>query len=110
MEVLCIYRFFLGVGIGGDYPLSAVITSEYSASMFRGTLIALVFSMQGIGTLAAAVVSIVVIKIFGRNGEFSRDIYYLDNVWRLIIGIGAVPAIATIYLRFMLPETPRYTL
>jgi MFS family permease len=28
---LCLFRFFLGVGVGGDYPLSAVIMSEYAS-------------------------------------------------------------------------------
>lgn len=37
------------------------------------------------------------------------DINYLDYVWRIIIGFGALPAVATIYLRSTLPETPRYT-
>ena len=30
VTTLCICRFLLGVGIGGDYPLSAVIMSEYA--------------------------------------------------------------------------------
>lgn len=40
------WRFLLGVGIGGDYPLSAVITSEYTPQNIRGAMIAAVFSMQ----------------------------------------------------------------
>ena len=33
-------------GIGGDYPLSAVITSEYATVKTRGRMIAAVFAMQ----------------------------------------------------------------
>lgn len=33
----------------------------------------------------------------------------LDNAWRVCVAIGAIPAIATWYLRTKLPETPRYT-
>ena len=55
--------------------------------------------------------SIVVLKIAeGYQRNITNDVNYLDNVWRVVIGLGCVPAIATIYLRFMLPETPRYTL
>ena len=32
---------------GGDYPLSASISSEYASTKHRGTMIAAVFSMQG---------------------------------------------------------------
>ena len=30
---LCFWRFLLGFGVGGDYPLSATIMSEYSSTM-----------------------------------------------------------------------------
>jgi PHS family inorganic phosphate transporter-like MFS transporter len=40
------WRFLLGIGIGGDYPLSAVITSEYTPKNIRGAMVAAVFSMQ----------------------------------------------------------------
>ena len=44
---LCFWRFILGVGVGGDYPLSATIISEYSSTASRGAFIASVFAMQG---------------------------------------------------------------
>lgn len=28
VQMLCFWRLLLGIGIGGDYPLSAVLTSE----------------------------------------------------------------------------------
>lgn len=37
-----LWRFWLGVGIGGDYPLSAVISSEYASTRLRGPMIAAV--------------------------------------------------------------------
>jgi PHS family inorganic phosphate transporter-like MFS transporter len=109
----CIWRFVLGVGIGGDYPLSAVITSEYSSVRFRGMLIAAVFSMQGIGILAAAVVGIIVLQGFKdsiENCHVNAPCKPLDQAWRIMVAFGAVPALATMYLRSKLPETPRYTL
>ncbi|KAF8666148.1 hypothetical protein HU200_053864 [Digitaria exilis] len=45
--VLCFFRFWLGVSIGGDYPLSATIMSEYANKRRRGAFIATVFAMQG---------------------------------------------------------------
>lgn len=35
---LSFWRFFLGVGIGGDYPMSATITSEWSSAGRRGQM------------------------------------------------------------------------
>lgn len=34
--VLVFWRFIMGIGIGGDYPLSATITSEFAATRIRG--------------------------------------------------------------------------
>ena len=48
VATLCLFRFFLGVGVGGDYPLSATIMSEYSSRSNRGKFVALVFAQQGL--------------------------------------------------------------
>ena len=39
----------MGLGIGGDYPLSAVITSEFASTHIRGRLMTAVFANQGWG-------------------------------------------------------------
>ena len=41
----------MGVGIGGDYPISAVISSEFSSVHIRGRVMAAVFANQGWGQL-----------------------------------------------------------
>jgi MFS transporter, PHS family, inorganic phosphate transporter len=43
---LIIFRFILGIGIGGDYSVSATIMSECAGKKSRGLLISLVFAMQ----------------------------------------------------------------
>jgi PHS family inorganic phosphate transporter-like MFS transporter len=100
LQVLMAWRFVLGVGVGGDYPLSATIMSEYSNVQSRGRLVATVFAMQGFGLLTGAVVTLA--------GVFLAP--SLDVAWRLILGLGAVPALMTIYFRTRLPETPRFEL
>lgn len=108
-----LWRFLLGVGIGGDYPLSAVITSEYTPQHIRGAMIAAVFSMQGVGYIVAAGVAAAVLA--GFKDRIEADCmpgvacHWLDITWRICVACGAVPAILTWYLRTRLPETPRYT-
>ena len=34
----------------------------------------------------------------------------VDQCWRLVIGLGCVPAAAALYFRLTIPETPRYTM
>ena len=100
VSVLILWRFVLGVGVGGDYPLSATIMSEYSNVQSRGRLVASVFAMQGFGLLVGAGTSLAVVYTAPS----------LDVAWRLILGLGAVPALLTIYYRIRMPETPRFSL
>src|SRR5437868_13814336 len=97
---LVIFRFILGLGIGGDYPLSATLMSEYANRRDRGKLITMVFSMQGLGLILGPLVAIVLLAS-GLNH---------DLVWRIMLALGAVPALATFYLRRQIAETPRFAL
>jgi PHS family inorganic phosphate transporter-like MFS transporter len=100
VQVLMLWRFLLGVGLGGDYPLSATIMSEYSNVRSRGRLVATVFAMQGFGLLTGAAATLGVVFAVPN----------LDIAWRIILGLGALPALLTIYFRTRMPETPRYSL
>ncbi|KAL2471838.1 putative inorganic phosphate transporter 1-9 [Abeliophyllum distichum] len=109
---LMFFRFVLGLGIGGDYPLSATIISEFANKKTRGAFIAAVFSMQGFGILVSSTVTMIVCAIFNRASNYPRPDHTpesADLAWRLILMIGAVPAGLTCYWRMMMPETARYT-
>lgn len=95
---LIVFRFILGIGIGGDYPISAVLMSEYANVRDRGKLVGLVFSMQALGLLAGPVVAITLLAS-GINH---------DLAWRLMLGLGALPALSVIYARRKMPESPRF--
>ena len=97
---LLIFRFILGLGIGGDYPLSATLMSEYANRRDRGKLITMVFSMQGVGLILGPLVAIILL-VAGINH---------DITWRIMLGLGAVPALATFYLRRQIAETPRFAI
>ncbi|PQQ11224.1 putative inorganic phosphate transporter 1-9 [Prunus yedoensis var. nudiflora] len=106
------FRFLLGVGIGGDYPLSATIMSEFANKRTRGSFIAAVFSMQGFGILASSIVTMVVCGIFNAASHPNpkeKTPTEADVAWRLILMLGAIPAAMTYYWRMMMPETARYT-
>ncbi|XP_019181461.1 PREDICTED: inorganic phosphate transporter 1-4-like [Ipomoea nil] len=117
MATLCFFRFWLGFGIGGDYPLSATIMSEYANKKTRGAFIAAVFAMQGFGILAGGMVAIIVSASF--KAAFPAPDYAFnairstvpqaDYVWRIILMFGALPAAMTYYWRMKMPETARYT-
>lgn len=91
-------RFVLGLGIGGDYPVSAVLMSEYSNRHDRGRLVGMVFSMQALGLIVGPLVALVLIAS-GVGHELT---------WRLLLGFGAIPAAGVVYLRSKIPESPRF--
>ncbi|MCL8208569.1 MAG: MFS transporter [Actinomycetia bacterium] len=95
---LIVFRFLLGVGIGGDYPVSAVLMSEYANARDRGKLVGMVFSMQALGLVIGPMVALTILAA-GANP---------DTAWRLMLGLGALPALGVIYLRRTMPESPRY--
>jgi len=97
---LIVLRGILGFGIGGDYPVSATIMSEYAARRNRGRMVALVFTMQAAGLIAGPLIAI---------GLLSTGINQ-DIAWRIMLALGAIPALAVFWLRRQIKETPRFLL
>jgi MFS transporter, PHS family, inorganic phosphate transporter len=96
--VLIAFRFVLGFGVGGDYPVSAVMVSEYANRKDRGKLVGMVFGTQALGLIIGPLVALALLG--GGLGN--------DTVWRILLGLGALPALGVIYLRTRMPESPRY--
>lgn len=62
-------------------------------------MLATVFSLQPLGQFVSALVTFSAIR-----GGLA-----LDSAWRLVYGVAAVPAAAAFFLRWSIPESPRYT-
>ncbi|OJT02440.1 Inorganic phosphate transporter PHO84 [Trametes pubescens] len=110
--VLVVWRFVMGVGVGGDYPLSSVIPAEFASTRIRGRLMIAVGANQGWGQLAAALVAFVIIVAY-RDTLLADDpavFAHVDYMWRLLIGLGCVPGAVALYFRLTIPETPRFTM
>ncbi|CAG8738552.1 5602_t:CDS:2 [Dentiscutata erythropus] len=102
---LIFWRFILGVGIGGDYPVSAVNLQQLA----KEAMISAVFAMQGFGILTAGIVSVATLGAY-RDFIINRDKMYIDTVWRIVLIFGVIPAIVGFYFRVTIPETPRFTM
>ena len=72
--------------------------SEYSNRQDRGRLVGMVFSMQALGLIVGPLVALVLLSS-GVSQALS---------WRLLLGLGAIPAASVIYLRAKMPESPRF--
>eukprot|EP00475_Leptophrys_vorax_P018852 TRINITY_DN2573_c0_g1_i1.p1 TRINITY_DN2573_c0_g1~~TRINITY_DN2573_c0_g1_i1.p1 ORF type:complete len:532 (-),score=138.94 TRINITY_DN2573_c0_g1_i1:64-1659(-) len=106
VTMLIVWRYILGIGIGGDYPVSAVIASEFASSQRRGQMIAAVFAMQGVGIILGSLVSLAVLACF--KDMILEDVTNLGYCWRILAGFGAVPALLAVYWRLTIAESPRF--
>ena len=95
---LVAFRFILGLGIGGDYPVSATIASEFAGKKTRGLMISSVFAMQGIGLIVGPLLAIALLAAHVPQ----------DLVWRILLAVGAIPPLAVFWARRHLKETPRF--
>ena len=92
---LGIIRFIAGIGIGGEIPVVVTLVSELAPSRTRGRLVVLCESFWGWGSIAAALISYLVIPHYG---------------WRIALLIGTLPALYVFVLRRGIPESPRFLL
>lgn len=110
-----------GIGIGADYPLSAVITAEFAPRKHRARMMSWVFFAQPVGQLLANVLSLAAVEAYkpyitstsascSADGVDAECFRAIDRLWRLVIGIGIVPAVLALGFRFTIPESPRYKL
>jgi MFS transporter, PHS family, inorganic phosphate transporter len=93
-QQMMFFRFLMGVGIGGEYPMASTVTSEGSRPEDRGRNLAAVFSMQGVGRVLCAIVLV-----------FSAHCIADPNwQWRFAILFGSVPMVGCLRFRW-LPES-----
>lgn len=112
----------MGIGVGAEYPLSSVITAEWSSTSSRAPMLSSVFMMQPVGQALAQIVGIWV--LLGRDAQYDLRAMQcgintlheeeckriIDGIWRIVIGSGCVPAILAIIFRFFLYDCGLYSL
>lgn len=92
---LLILRFFIGMGLGGELPVASTLVSESVPLETRGQVVVLLESFWAIGWILAAIIAYFLIPVPGIG-------------WRGAMIICALPAFYALYLRFSLPDSPRY--
>ncbi|CAG8675269.1 12881_t:CDS:2, partial [Ambispora leptoticha] len=84
------------------------ITSEFATTSRRGAMMASVFAMQGFGILSAGIFAVVVLSFYKQ--AINEDKSNVDYVWRIVTGLGIIPAFIGLYFRLTIPESPRFTI
>ena len=87
---LAIFRFVLGLGMGGEWNTGATLVAESWPDDLRAKAIAVVQSSWAIGYALAALVAGVVLR-------------YAN--WRVVFFVGILPALVTLWIQNRVPES-----
>src|SRR5438094_2774194 len=88
--MLAIFRFVLGLGMGGEWNTGATLVAETWPTELRAKAIAIVQSSWAIGYALAALVAGIVL-------------HYAD--WRMVFFVGIFPALVTLWIQKDVPES-----
>ncbi|KAI0330975.1 MFS general substrate transporter [Cubamyces sp. BRFM 1775] len=105
---LAVWRIILGIGIGGDYPMSASVATDRANLRRRGTLLSYIFANQGWGSFVGSLATIIILLCYKHTMEVDGKTSKVDGVWRILVGLSLIPAFGTLYQRLTLPESTRY--
>jgi SP family arabinose:H+ symporter-like MFS transporter len=109
--VLIAFRLIGGLGIGVASMVSPLYISEFSPSRFRGMMVSLYQLALTIGIVLAyfsnAYLARHATDVFA-NADISR--IFSAEVWRSMLGLGALPAGIFLISLFFVPESPRWLL
>ena len=100
--VLLVARTLIGLAIGADSAIATAYIAEYAPKNRRGSLTMLQQWMITVGILVAYIVALIIFAAWPASAASSG--------WRLVLGLGAVPALVGLVMRSRMPESPRWLL
>jgi MFS transporter, putative metabolite:H+ symporter len=87
------FRFFQGVGTGGEVPVASAYINEFIGAEKRGRFFLLYEVIFPIGLMFAGMVGFFLVPVYG---------------WKAMFIVGLIPSVLTIPLRWFIPESPRW--
>jgi MFS family permease len=97
-----VFRFFTGVGIGGEYAAINSAVDELIPGKLRGTVDLIVNGTFWLGATCGSVAAMLLLSNH-LPGHISQRIG-----WRLAFGIGGSLGLIVLILRLFVPESPRW--
>lgn len=109
--VLIIFRLIGGLGIGVASMVSPLYISEFSPSRYRGMMVSLYQLALTIGIVLAYFSNAYLANHAAyAHGSGNMQTIFSAEVWRAMLGLGALPAAIFLISLFMVPESPRWLL
>ncbi|KWV48526.1 hypothetical protein AS156_18855 [Bradyrhizobium macuxiense] len=86
-------RLIQGVGLGGELPVGVTYINELAQSMSRGKIVLLLQFCFAVGVVIVSFAAVWIVPHFG---------------WQWMFVLGTAPALLALFLRHLLPESPRW--
>jgi len=102
VAMLIAARTLIGLAVGADSAMATAYIAEFAPRSRRGSLMIMQQWMITVGILVSYLIALLMFKIAPGSATG------LD--WRIILGLGAVPALIALALRARMPESPRWLL
>ena len=116
---LAVLRFIAALGMGGEWSLGVALVMEIWPSRSRPLLAGLIGAASNVGFLLIALVGIAMAQFVGAAADALRAMGLSEagvtkwigadqSAWRLLMLVGATPAILTVFVRMFVPESRRW--
>ncbi|WP_158796910.1 sugar porter family MFS transporter [Pedobacter sp. L105] len=110
-DALIIFRLIGGLGIGVASMVSPLYISEFSPSRLRGMMVSLYQLAITIGIVLAYFSNAWLANHTTASFNSATTVkIFSEQVWRAMLGLGAVPASIFLCCLFLVPESPRWLL
>lgn len=116
-ESFFIYRFIAALGMGGEWSLGVALVMEIWPNKSRALLSGLIGAAANVGFLLVAVFALVLSSFInsaegwllavGLRDEWVKTLV-ANQGWRLLMILGAAPAILTFFIRLFVPESEKW--
>lgn len=117
LEWFFLFRFIASLGMGGEWSLGVSLVMEIWPNTSRGWLAGLIGAAANVGFLLVAVISLGLSGILDSLTTAMRSsplpqswiaALVAHDAWRLLLLIGALPALLTFFIRLFVPESQRW--
>jgi SHS family sialic acid transporter-like MFS transporter len=121
-SMMAVLRFIASLGMGGEWSLGVALVMESWPNRSRAFLAGLIGAASNVGFLSVALVGLALSRVIHAAeasltylGLPESMVRYLvfdaqgeATGWRLMMILGAVPALLTFFIRMMVPESERW--
>lgn len=114
---VAVLRFVSALGMGGEWSLGVALVMELWPNRSRALLAGLIGAAANLGYLVAAALGLGLSLVRDRVGGWllavgmsstTADWLTAESGWRLLMMMGAAPALLTLFIRLFVPESHRW--